>query len=51
VIIDVQPVDVALFLSISLVIYLVKEIDGSIREVSGIVLLGIRMERRVLGTR
>ena len=43
--------DVPLVLSISPIVYLVKDIDGSIREVSGLVLFGIRMEWRVFGVR
>ena len=45
----VQPEDVPLVLSIGPVIYLVKEIDASIMEASGLVLLKIQIERCILG--
>ena len=45
----VQPEDIQLTMSISPVVYLVKEIDACIREVSGLVLLGIRSERCIVG--
>ena len=47
----VQPEDVPLVLSISPIVYLVRGIDGSIREVSRLLLLGIRIERCIVGER
>jgi hypothetical protein len=47
----VQLEDIPLILSINPVVYLVKEINACIREASGLVLLGIRIERCVVGVK